>query len=364
MIIIAPNEFKGTLNAFDVCRIVSSELSGLSEELRCFPLGDGGDGTAAIIASYLRAIPVEIDTCDALGRPNRSVYFKSGNTAIIELAAICGLKQLKQIEYDVMNANTAGLGIAINKAIQAGVRKIILCVGGSASIDGGTGALIEMGLEIVKSGNCYQNHIIEIESFNDKQLQDRFKNIELLILCDVDSSLCGTMGAARIFGPQKGASKQQIGILDHHLSKYAELITQNTGISTKEIKHGGAAGGVAAGFFSLLHARLISGAEYCLELSGLNAHLKTARWVITGEGRLDQQSLYGKIPGVIASKCNRQNIKVMAIAGSVEENMTAFDQIFTLLAYASKIEDAIDHPEHYLRLLCHDVKMFLEKNPD
>lgn len=362
MILVAPNAFKGTLDAREVCRIISSELVNGSEEVISLPQGDGGDGTAGIVASYLHASPLTITGCDALGRENRSVYYLHEDTAIIELAEVCGLKQLRKEEYDVLNANTRGLGVAIVRAIENNARKIILCVGGSASIDGGTGALAEMGLTVVKSGDKYRNHIVELEDVDASCLLEKFKDVEFHILCDVDNVLCGLEGSAAIFGPQKGASPLQVEFLDEKLQAYAVLLKSITGIDIRNIKYGGAAGGITASFAGILGAKLQSGSEYCLKLSGFEHYLEQARLVITGEGRLDNQSMYGKIPGVVASKANRKGVRVVAIAGSADVDTSVFNKVFTLDSCAPSLNEAISHPEYYLRLACRELCFYLSKD--
>ena len=366
MIILAPNAFKGTLDAPAVCRIISSELNTLPEKILSLPIGDGGDGTGSIIASYLNAEPVSISTCDALGRANNSLYYRVNETAIIELAEICGIKHLQKKDYDVLNANTRGLGMAINQAVVHGARHILLCVGGSASIDGGTGALAEMGLTIVRSDTTYRNHLIDLKKLNTSNLKQKFKDITFTILCDVDNELCGNKGAAAVFGPQKGASQAEVELLDTRLCQYASLLEHTVHTDVTHLKHGGAAGGITASFAALLNARLISGADYCLDLSEFDIHLKKASLVITGEGRLDSQSLQGKIPGAVAKRAREHQIPVIAIAGSAENELPVFTKIFTLLSYAGSVNNAISQPEHYLRLLCKDLKTcllnFLQNN--
>lgn len=360
-ILLAPNSFKGTLDAPNICRILADELSPDHFQTVSLPMGDGGDGTAGIVASYLQASPVFCNTCDALGRPNKSFYYRSGKTAVIELAAVCGLKQLQTSEYDVYNASTKGFGMAIAHAVSAGVADILLCVGGSASIDAGLGALAEMGMKIVTSGHQYHNHILEITEINTHYLQEKLKNISFTILCDVDNPLCGPSGAASVFGPQKGATPLQIAHLDSRLAAYARLLLPTTGKDAATIKHGGAAGGIAASFSAILNAKLISGADYCIRLSDFDRLAGQARCVITGEGKIDRQSLCGKVPGEIARRCRQQKIKVIGVAGLAEGNPNAFDRIFTLAAYSPDLQASLGDPEYYLRLLCKDLRSYLKE---
>lgn len=356
-VLLAPNAFKGSLNAPVICEILAEELECPSIHTVSLPLGDGGDGTAPIIASYLQARPVKTWACDALGRKKEVTYYTTEDTAIIELAAICGIRDLFPQEYDILNADTTGLGIVMLQVAEEGFRKILLCVGGSASIDGGLGALSSMGLKIAKSGIQYQNHLIELESIAPDELQHRFKDIELTILCDVSNPLCGMEGAASVFGPQKGASVTQINLLDKRLFSYAGLLLSITGKDVTVLKHGGAAGGIAASFAALLNAQLVAGADYCINLSGFKDYLKTSGAVITGEGWLDKQSLYGKIPGTIAQLCRTEGIRLFSIAGGMETNISpVFGTVFTLLDYAGNLSASLRSPEHYLRMVAHDIK--------
>lgn len=354
-ILLAPNAFKGSLSAFDFCKILTSELEACGFQTTSLPLGDGGDGTAEIIAHYLYASPIRTQTEDALGRVRLATYYLKGNTAIIELAEACGLKHLKRNEYDILNTNTAGFGILINHAIQQGANKLILCIGGSASVDGGTGALEKMGLTII-SDNIYRNKVIDIKQFDIDHLQQKFKDIDITILCDVDNFICGPKGAAKVFAPQKGASSEQVVLLEKQLHHWADLLKLNTGKDVINLKHGGAAGGIAAAMYALLNAKLISGSEYCLSISHFCEHLSQAHIVITGEGKIDKQSLYGKIPGTIAMLCRKQGVPVYAVAGLVEKQVfTYFDKVFTMSQYAHSIHDSIKNAPSYLRIIAQNI---------
>lgn len=358
-IIIAPNSFKGSLDAFEICDILSSEISGPDIQVISLPMGDGGDGTASILANYLQASPIKIIARDALGRAHESIYYQHDKYAIIELASICGLKTLQPEEYNVLNANTAGLGMAINHAVKSGMSEILLCIGGSASIDGGSGALKEMGLTMIPYESQYNNYIIDLKDIDATYLQKKYKDIHITILCDVNNPLCGTSGAASVFGPQKGASPAQVTLLDRKLREYGQLIARITGKEIIHLRHSGAAGGIAGSFHALLNARLISGAEYCIHLSDFESLLPQADFVITGEGKLDEQSMYGKIPGVLAEKCHRKHIPVLSVAGYTDIKKSMFTHHFSLMDYAPDMQESIHNPVPYLRALAHDIKKYL-----
>lgn len=347
-ILLAPNAFKGTLKAQEVCRILKEEFQDLPFQVYSFPMCDGGDGSAEIIASYFQATPIPITTQDALGRQHQALYYATPDMAILDLADICGIKGLKTTEYDVMNAHTAGLGIVLDEIAGRGFRHILLGVGGSASIDGGTGAFEKMGMKIVNS-NQFCNRLPDIKQIDITKLKKRFKGIRFTILCDTDHVLCGESGAARTFGPQKGASPQQADRLDRDMLRYAKLIRTITGKDITALKHGGAAGGVAGAFAALLDAHLISGAQYCLELSQFETYLCSAKLVVTGEGKLDNQSMEGKLPGTLAALCRQYQVPVIAITGSADINRSPFQKIYQLIDYAANLPDAMRHPGYYLR---------------
>lgn len=354
-ILLAPNAFKGSLNAFEFCHILASELNECGFHTVSLPLGDGGDGTAEIIAYYLQASSVKALTVDALGRERFAIYYLKGDTAIIELAEACGLKHLKREEYDILNANTGGFGRLINHAILQGASKLILCVGGSASVDGGTGALQEMGLTIVNN-TCNRNYITGIKDINIDKLQQRFKDIHITILCDVDNCICGPEGAAAVFAPQKGASPEQVIMLDGQLHHWADLLKLHTGKDVSCLKHGGAAGGITSAMYALLNAQLISGSDYCLTLSRFQDHLSQAGIVITGEGKIDVQSLYGKIPGTVATLCRAQKVPVYAVVGLAEKSVLAyFDKVFTMTQYARSVHDSIKNAPYYLKIIAQAI---------
>lgn len=357
-ILIAPNAFKGTLKAQEFCRILEEEFYDLPIQIHSFPLCDGGDGSAEIIASYFQASPVTVSVRDALGRPHQTVYYATSDTAILDLAAICGIKGLKIQEYDVMNANTAGLGMVLSEITGRGFRNILLGLGGSASIDGGCGALERMGMKIVNR-NCFQNKIVDITKIDITELKKNFKSINLTLLCDVEHPLCGESGAAKTFGPQKGASPAQTERLDRELLHYAKLIYAASGKDIINLKHGGAAGGIAGAFAALLDAQLVSGAQYCLQLSQFENYLPSAKLIITGEGKLDDQSLGGKLSGVLATLAGHYQIPILAITGSSDISLSPFQKIYQLIDYASNLPDAMRQPGYYLRKIARVIRQEL-----
>lgn len=354
-VLLAPNAFKGSLSAPDFCAILGQELRQRDFQIIPLPLGDGGDGTADILAHYLQASPVETTVPDPIGRPHPARYYLRDNTAIIELASSCGIQLLRRNERDVLQANTRGFGTLICHALHQGATRFLLCVGGSASIDGGLGALSEMGLTLSPS-IPQGNPLLHLQSIDHRPLLERFRGTHFTILCDVDNPLLGPAGAAAVFGPQKGATTAQIALLEERLTRLAHILREATGIDTRTLPSGGAAGGITASFHALLGADLLPGADYCLQLTHFTRHLQQAEAVITGEGHLDNQSLHGKIPGVVARLCHQANLPVIAVTGIADPDVTAhFHAIISLSSFARDTGDAIRHAPHYLRLATDNI---------
>ena len=350
-ILLAPNAFKGCMSAFSFCSVLSSALEERGFHAVSLPLGDGGDGTAEIVARYMGAEATQTETPDALGRLHKATYYMRGQTAIIELAEACGIKLLRRKEYDVLNTNTRGVGTLVNDALRRGAKEFVLCVGGSASVDGGLGALMEMGLDAEIEGNA-GNGLLGLKHIEARRLWKNFQGTRFTILCDVDNPLVGPTGAAAVFGPQKGASPEQIFMLERQLNHYADLLQGATGSDFRHIPMGGAAGGITASFQALLGADLVAGADYCLSLSRFEERMTEAQAVVTGEGHLDRQSLRGKIPGTVARACRAHGMPVYAVAGMAEPEMAAyFDGVFTLSAIASSAADSIQNAPYYLKLI-------------
>ncbi len=361
-IILAPNAFKGSLTAMDFCHILAKTFQDSPFHTIQLPMFDGGDGTASVISFYLDAVPHKFVAEDALNRPHKITYYTKGDTAIVDLADVCGLKFLKPEEYDVLNANTRGLGMVLLHLIQEGYKSIILGLGGSASVDGGLGALEAMGMEIKRTGHRYRNPLLELGDFDATLLKERFADTELLVLCDVNNPLYGPQGAAHVFAPQKGASPQQKVLLEERMTQYAGLLKDKTCIDPQRIDRTGAAGGVAAAFRAILNASLISGADYCLHVSNFYHLLSGASCVITGEGKLDSQSLCGKLSGQIAALCKQYSKPVFAIAGLAGQPLPDFTEIFTLASYAPDLQESINRPKVYLRHVAKDLKKNIVKS--
>ena len=353
-ILIAPNAFKNSLDAAKVAEAINNGLhkSKLSCTTTCFPVADGGDGTAGLLIDHLGGQLMQAIVKDPLAKKISSSFgwIEKDKTAIIELAAASGLRLLKPDEYDPLITTTEGTGELIIEALNKDAAKIILCIGGSATVDGGTGILKAMGIKFFDA----EGHELDVRPVSLSSLAEidltgidkRIENTEIIILCDVENPLLGSNGAAAVFGPQKGASSKDVQLLEAGLTKLRDVILNKTGNDMALIKHGGAAGGVAASLHTFLNARLVNGINYFLEVTGFEKELKKADMVITGEGSIDEQTLQGKGPFGVAKKAKEFSLPVIAFAGRLaiapdQSSQQYFDRLISINENEDDMEQAI-----------------------
>jgi glycerate kinase len=344
-ILIAPNTFKNSLDAQSVAEAIALGLQQSNLDCQCqlFPVGDGGDGTGDLLIKHLHGAIINVNVHDALGREITASLglVDNSRTAVIEMANASGIRLLEPSELNPMQANTVGTGELIKAALDKGANKIIIGMGGSATVDGGIGILSALGVSFLDAeGNLLQPTPAELEAMESVDLSGLDKRVlacEIDILCDVDNKLLGNEGAAAVFGPQKGAAPNDVIKLDAMLSKLAAIALQQTGKDMTTIKHSGTAGGAAAGLYAFLNANLVSGANSFLELTGFNDALQNTDLVITGEGSIDEQTLQGKAPAAVAALAKKKNIKVIGLAGKVPlAHSTALNQYFDILYSINK----------------------------
>ena len=324
-ILIAPNAFKNSLSAADAAVAISKGFlqSNLQCTCDCFPVGDGGDGTADLIIKHCKGVNITAEVHDPMGRKIATSFglIDDGKTAVIEMANASGLRLLKPAEYDPLHASSFGTGELIKLALNKKVTKIILCIGGSATVDGATGIMQALRIRFVnKEGEEMNNlpeRLTELDSIDFSEMDKRIMHCKLVVLCDVENILLGKDGAANTFGHQKGATTTDIIKLEAALTKLRDVVLTQTGKDMGQIKHGGAAGGTAAGLFGLLSAELVNGIEHFLLLTNFNEALKKAGIVITGEGSIDIQTLHGKGPFGVAKMAKEKGIPVIGLAGKV-----------------------------------------------
>jgi len=321
-VLIAPNAFKNSLSAAGAAQAIQRGLP-LPFTTECFPVGDGGDGTGDLLIERLGGQRITAQARDPFGRPISTYWGLAGNghTAIIEMANASGLRLVDSNELDPLKASSIGTGDLILAALDRNVRRIILGIGGSATVDGAVGILQALGTKFLNAdGQPLDNlpaSLTDLAVIDMESLDPRLGKVELTVLCDVDNPLTGPQGAAAIFGPQKGASEQDVQRLETCLGQLARVIHTQTGKELSALPRAGAAGGAAAGLYGILGARLVSGIDYFLEITGFEEALDRCDWVITGEGSIDEQTLQGKAPFGVAVRAKKKGRPVIALAGKV-----------------------------------------------
>jgi glycerate kinase len=376
-IVVAPNALKGSLGSVAAAQAMSAgvRLAAPAAEIVQLPVADGGDGLLEVLGTGegLERIPCRVT--GPLGSPVDCalLYAADRRLAIIEMAAAAGLALLPSSGLDPMQATTFGVGELLRVALDHGARRIILGIGGSATSDGGTGLARALGGRFLDAhgkelpGNAAAlQHIKRIDL---EQLDPRLAQAHIDVICDVDNPLLGAAGAARVFSPQKGASPGQVEAIEAGLENLAHLVEQQLGRDIRNLRGGGAAGGLGAGLVVFLQAALRPGAELVLELTGLEAALDGASLVLTAEGRLDSQTAHGKAPAAVARLASRHGIPCIALAGSLGPNLQALQAAgitacFSLCPGPLDLDAAMQQAAPLLTRACEQaVRCFLAGNP-
>ncbi|MGI6707289.1 MAG: glycerate kinase [Clostridia bacterium] len=326
-ILLAPDSFKGSLSSLEVIKILKRSARRVfpSVDFLEVPIADGGEGTvdALVIAGggeYREKI-----VKDPLGRPVKARYgIIRQRTAVIEMAQASGLPLLPAEERNPLITTSYGTGELIRAALDEGLRDIIIGIGGSATNDGGIGAVQALGIKFVdaqgKELGFGGRELARIESISIEGLDPRIKESRITVICDVTNPLTGGKGATAVYGPQKGATEEMLKELEAGMKHYARLLRETTGLDMDRIPGSGAAGGLGAALVGFFHAVLKPGAETILDLVGFDELLEGVDLVVTGEGKMDGQSLYGKTPLGVAERCRRRGIPVIAVAGMIGED--------------------------------------------
>lgn len=320
--IMIPDSFKGTLTAAEICDIMKRSVHRLFPEceVHAIPVADGGEGTVDCFLYALGAQKIEVETTGPYNEPLCAYYARMGETAVIETASAAGLP-LVEGRLNPRKTTTYGLGTLIRHAVEHGCRQIMLGLGGSCTNDGGVGMARALGMRFYdESGREFApdaDELVRITKIDPSQTNELLKGIEIKAMCDIDNPLCGPSGASFVFGPQKGADEETVQILDQNLRALSGVIETSLGICAADVLGAGAAGGLGAGCVAFLKGTLKSGIEAVLELVDFDRLLDGADLVFTGEGRIDSQSLRGKVILGVAGHAKRKNVPVVAVVGAV-----------------------------------------------
>ncbi|MBD0830960.1 glycerate kinase [Aestuariibaculum sediminum] len=360
-IIIAPDKFKNSLTGMEFCNAV--EAGVLSEipdaEILKLPLADGGDGTIEIVNYYLEGKTEKLTVNNPFFEPVEASYLfsDSSKTAFIEMAEASGYKLLKQEELDCKNATTFGTGELILNAINNGAKTIILGVGGSATNDCGIGMATALGFRFLdenkKEVKPIGANLEKIEAIDCSNVNPKLKEVDIKVAVDVSNPLYGENGAAKIYAKQKGASNEDIDMLDKGLESFATIIESTFKVNPQTVKGAGAAGGMGIASKVFLKGELKPGVELIKELAGFEEKIREADWIITGEGCMDSQTLSGKTIQGVLSSAKAKHIKVAAFCGDIQMNEKeikglGIDYSDKVINYSKNNKDAMLQAKYYV----------------
>lgn len=374
-VVIAPDSFKDSLSAHDIAKAIASGWQKVfpdAEIIQC-PMADGGEGSIDAVLEVCSGQWREQIVQGPLGESVRAKWgwLDAKKIAIIEMAQASGIQLLQSSQRDACNSSTYGTGQLILAALDAGAQNIILTIGGSATNDAGTGLLKALGAEFLDSdhnplpaGGIVLQNLTEI---NLDQFDPRIQQTQFLLAADVTNPLCGPNGASHIFGPQKGASPQQVLELDQALSHFADVTAQYFGFDQRNETGAGAAGGLGFAAKTFLKAKFRSGVEVIAELNQLAAKIQGADWVITGEGKFDEQTLNGKTPFGVAKIAQATNIPVIVIAGTLGENYQALyahgiTAAFSLTSGPISLEEACTNAAELVSARTTDIARLIQSS--
>jgi len=322
-IVVAPDKFAGTLTAEQAARAIEAGLlrARPDAEVVRVPVGDGGAGTlAAVLAAGFERVPLSVT--GPTGEPVAAAIAVRGDEAFVEMAEASGLARLPGGVFDPLGASTYGTGELVRAALDRGARRIVLGIGGSATSDGGAGMAAALGVRFLDADGAPLPPggaaLLRLASIDAAGLDPRVAAVKVTLASDVDNPLVGPDGAAAVYGPQKGAGPDQVLLLDSALRRYARVLAAELGLDLAATPGAGAAGGLGAGAIAFLGSRVRPGIELVLDLVGFGAALAGAGLVVTGEGKLDAQSLRGKAPLGVARAATAEGVPVVALAGVVE----------------------------------------------
>jgi len=360
-ILIAPDSFKDSLSATAAAAAIEKGLQRASarHQTRSFPLGDGGEGTADILTYHHSGHIISQEVSNPVGKPVNGHYGLSpdGRTAYIEMAAASGLQLLSPEERNPLQTSTYGTGELIVDALRRGARRILLCIGGSATNDGGAGMAAALGYRFLdEQGKALfpRGDNLEAIALIDKSGRiPTLDQVSFEVLCDVDNPLTGPRGAAEVYAPQKGAGAEAVLQLERGLQHLAFLWRQQGGGDLAAIPGAGAAGGLGFGALAFLGAQLFPGTDVVFRETGLRAALAESDLLITGEGRLDAQSGSGKLIAGLCREARQFHLPVIALCGSLEADPEAMETLglqaaFSILPYPASLEQALRHSELWL----------------
>ena len=360
-ILVAPDSFKDCMRAIEVAEALSLGLRKVipEAEIRMLPMADGGEGTVESLIDATGGEIVDLQVHDPLMRTITSFYGISGDasTAVIEMAAASGLELLESGERNPWITSTFGTGELIHQALERGCRRILLGIGGSATNDAGMGMASALGVRFLDGQGKLVSQgggaLGDVKQISMEGLDPRIADTEIMVACDVTNPLSGPQGASFVYGPQKGADRKMAEGLDENLSHLACLISEQLGKEVDTIPGAGAAGGLGAGLMAFLGARLVKGFDMVAETVSLEEAIQWADLVITGEGKMDSQTRFGKTPFGVAQMAKKHGKSVIGVAGTLEEDAVdlykeGFDLLLSIQEKPIDLEAALENAPQLL----------------
>lgn len=372
-VVIAVDSFKGSLSSMEAAKAIER---GIVKEIDCdivkLPLADGGEGTVDALVCAMNGRYIEASVLNPLGERIKAQYGAVGSdTAIIEMAAASGITLIKKDKLNPLIATTYGTGELIADALDKGFTNIVIGVGGSATNDGGAGMAMALGAKLLDAkGNEIPFGGVglpDIDSIDVSGMHDGLKSANITVLCDVTNTICGESGASNVFGHQKGADDIMVKALDSALYNFSDKIKKSLSVDVLDLKGGGAAGGLAAGLVAFCGAQIKPGFEYISSMLGLEEKIKSVDLVITGEGRTDAQTAFGKLPSGVGKIAKRCNVPAILISGAVEGDISklyenGISAAFSAVTSVMPLEYAMENAAQLLeRAAVNVIRLFSAK---
>jgi len=367
-IVIAPDSFKESLTALEVANAIEKGFKEIIPEADYVkvPMADGGEGTVQSLMDATNGKIIKTEVIGPLGNTVEAFFGVSGdgNKAFIEMAGASGLHLVPKEQRNPLKTTTYGTGQLILAALEYGVEHIIIGIGGSATNDGGAGMAQALGAKLIdndgKSLALGGGALADLAKIDISLMDTRLNNVKIEVACDVDNPLIGPKGASAVYGPQKGATPEIVEILDKNLEHYAGIIERDLGKQVKDIPGSGAAGGLGAGLIAFLPVDLKSGIDIVISATKLSSHVEDATLVITGEGRIDHQTIYGKTPIGVAKTAKMFNVHVIGIAGSLTKDSKivhehGIDSLFSIVPGIIDLDDALSNAGEYLYMTSRNI---------
>lgn len=354
-IVLAPDSFKESMTAKEVCLAMEKGIKKVNNKINCVhvPMADGGEGTMQSLVDATGGKIYSIKVVGPLSNEVEAQYgiLGNGKIGVIEMASASGIHLVPKEKRNPLITTTYGTGQLIKACLDKGIKKMLIGIGGSSTNDGGAGAVQALGAKLLdetgKEIGFGGAELLKLKKIDLSDFDERLKDVEIEVASDVNNPLCGENGASNIFGPQKGATKEMIEILDRGLKNYAAVIKKQFKKDVLNIPGAGAAGGLGAGLLAFLDGKLKRGIDLVIKYSGLEDKVKLCDVVFTGEGSIDYQTKFGKTPIGVAGVAKRYGKPVIALAGKVGDNIddlyeNGIDSIFGIMRSPTSLEDALE----------------------